>query len=202
MKTIVVIALAALCLLLQGCFITNLPGFYSGYKKLGPAEQERIRFIPSGQPIPSASGNLIYAVNGQSLLRTLPPQDTTLVYLWSPHCHSPNCASLQSVQDICTRKGYQLYVVAEYYDMASINLQPKLAKPLLAVNQQFYKTDYCQKYARLFQADLAQGARVPDSLKYARFYLLAGSRFVRAVNALPDAQPQFPSFRAPALSRW
>jgi hypothetical protein len=112
-----------------------------------------------------------------------------------------NCASLQSAQDVCTRKGYQLYVVAEYYDLERINLQPMLAKPLLAINQQHYKADYCPKYARLFQADLAQGARLPDSLKYARFYVLAGSRFVRAVNALPDTQPQFPSFRGPELGR-
>ena len=105
------------------------------------------------------------------------------------------------MQDVCTRKGYQLYVVAEYYDMASINRQPPLAQPLLAVNQQVYKTDYCNKYSRLFQADLAQGARVPDSLKYARFYVLAGKQFVRAANALPGAQPQFPSFRGPGLGQ-
>jgi hypothetical protein len=188
-------------LLLQSCIITNSPGFYSGYKKLAPAEQGRIRFIPNGQPIPAADGRLIYAVTGPSLLRSLPPSDTTVVYLWSPHCHGANCASLQSAQNVCTRNGYQLYVVAEYYDMASINLQPALAKPLLAVNQQHYKADYCPKYVRLFQADLAQGARVPDSLKYARFYVLAGSRFVRAVNALPGAQPQFPSFRGPGLGQ-
>lgn len=197
MKTL--LAAVVVLALLPGCIITNTPGFYSGYKKLAPADQERIRFVAAGQPIPAASGRLIYAVTGQSLLQALPPHDTTLVYVWGPRCHGQSCASLLSVQDLCTRKSYQLRVVAEYYDMEQINLQPPLAQPLLAVNQQAYKTDYCNKYTQRFVADLTQGAQLPDSLKYARYYMMAGGRLVRAINILPNTQPQFSIFRAPGL---
>lgn len=179
-------------LLVQGCAITNSPGFHSGYKKLPATEQEKIRFIPANQAIPEVSGRLIYAVNARSLLNAMQPSDSTLVYVWAPHCHSGNCASLQSVQDICRQKGYQLYVVAEYFaDMEQINLQPTLDKPLLAINYQNYKTDYCPKYTSLFEAELRQGQQLPDHLKYVRFFLFKGSQFVKAIDTLQGTQPQF-----------
>lgn len=185
-------AIISVALLAQSCAITNSPGFHSGYKKLPAMEQEKIRFIPANQAIPEASGRLIYAVNARSLLNAMQPGDSTLVYVWSPYCHGSNCASLQSVQDICRQKGYQLYVVAEYFaDMEQINLQPTLDKPLLAINHQVYKSDYCPKYTRLFEAELRQGAQLPDSLQYARFYLFKGSHFVKAIDTLQGTQPQF-----------
>ncbi|MBO2007947.1 hypothetical protein [Hymenobacter negativus] len=186
--------LAVICvaLLTQACTITNSPGFHSGYKKLPAAEREKIRFIPANQAIPVANGRLIYAVNARSLLNAMPPGDSTLVYVWAPHCHGSNCASLQSVQDICRHKGYQLYVVAEYFaDMAQIKLQPTLDKPLLAINYPVYKSDYCPKYTSLFETELRQGQPLPDSVKYARFYLFKGSHFVKAINTLRGTQPQF-----------
>jgi hypothetical protein len=179
-------------LLLQGCVIASAPGFHSGYKKLPTTEQEKIRFIPANQAIPAASGRLIYAVNAGSLLNAMQPNDSTLVYVWAPHCHGSNCASLQSVQDVCRQKGYQLFVVAEYFaDMAQINLQPTLNQPLLAINHQVYKSDYCPRYTNLFEAELRQGQSLPDSVKYARFYLFKGRHFARAIDKLEGAQPQF-----------
>jgi hypothetical protein len=190
MKALATIIGAAL--LLQGCVIANTPGFYSGYKKLPATEQEKIRFIPANQPIPEASGRMLYAVNAQSLLNAIQQSDSTLVYTWAPHCHNSSCASLQSVQDICRQKGYQFYAVAEYFaDMEQINLQPTLDKPLLAINYQVYKTDYCPKYTNLFKADLRQGQQLPDSLQNARFYLFKGRHFIKAINTLQGAQPQF-----------
>jgi hypothetical protein len=185
---------AVICaaLLTQGCAITNSPGFHSGYKKLPAAEREKIRFVPANQSIPAANGRLIYAVNARSLLDAMQPGDSTLVYVWAPHCHGNNCASIQSVQEICHQKGYQLYVVAEYFaDMEQINLQPTLDKPLLAINHQIYKTDYCPKYTSLFEAELRQGQPLPDHLKYARFFLLKGSQFVKAIDTLQGTKPQF-----------
>lgn len=168
--------------LLPGCVITNTPGFYSGYRKLTPAQQEQVRLVPPGKPLPDTDSNLLYAVHAESLLREIQRNDTTLVYRWSPNCHSSICASLQSVQSICRGKGYQLYVVADYYDMEQISLQPKLDHPLLAINHKSYGTDYCPKYSRLFAAGLRQGQQLPDSVKYARYYLFHGSRFVRAIH--------------------
>lgn len=199
MKALLVSLLAAGSVL-SSCVITRAPGFHSGYERLTSAQQEGIRFVPAGQPIPGATSRLIYAVEAQSLLRALRDHDTTMVYMWGPRCHSSNCASLQSVQSICDKKGYRLYVVAQYYDMEQINLQPLIEKPLLTVDHRFYKSNYCDKYTRLFTDDLRQGKQLPDSLKYARYYLFGKGHFVRAANALADAQSQFP-FRAPETLR-
>jgi hypothetical protein len=99
------------------------------------------------------------------------------------------------VQDLCSRKGYQFQAVAEYYaDMQQINRQPRLQHPLLAINQRIYKTDYCNKYTALFESELRQGQPLPDSVRYARYYIFKGSSFVRAQNALADVRPQFPSY--------
>jgi hypothetical protein len=189
---IALLAIVSAVLLLQGCAITNSPGFHSGYKKLLAAERDKIRFIAANQAIPKASGRLIYAVNARSLLDAMQPGDSTLIYVWGPHCHGNNCASLQSVQDICHQKGYQLYVVAEYFaDMEQINLQPTLDRQLLAINYQVYKTDYCPKYTSLFEAELRQGQPLPESVEYPRFYLFKGSHFVKAIVTLEGAKPQF-----------
>lgn len=191
MKTILLCLLAGL--LFSGCVITHSPGFHSGYERLTPAQRTQIHFVPVGQAIPPPNGRVIYAVAARSLLQAMPRADTTLVYLWGPRCHSQQCASLQSVQVVCNQRGYQLYVVAEYYDLAQINLQAPLQHPLLAIDHQFYRTNYCPKYSRLFAAELRQGTPLPVDTQYARYYVFTGNRFVKALNALADASPQFPS---------
>jgi hypothetical protein len=189
-------------LLLSSCVITRSPGFYSGYDRLPPKEQAKIRFVSANQPIPEGNDQIIYAVNARSLLHTLSSRDTTLVYIWGPHCHSAYCASLQSVQDLCHRKGYQFQAVAEYYaDMQQINGQPRLQNPLVAINQRSYKTDYCDKYTALFESELRQGQPLPDSVRHARYYIFKGSTFVRAQNALAEVTPQFPSYTPQPLSK-
>lgn len=197
---------AAVTLLLLGllpsCVITRSPGFYSGYDRLPPKEQAKIRFVAANQPIPATNDQFIYAVNAQSLLQALNARDTTLVYIWAPHCHGTQCASLQSVQDLCHRKGYQFRAVAEYYaDMQQINGQPRLQNPLVAINQRIYKTDYCNKYTALFKTELRRGQPLPDSVQYARYYVFKGSTFVRAQNALADVTPQFPSYAPSPLRK-
>ncbi|MDO7846808.1 hypothetical protein Q5H92_10605 [Hymenobacter sp. M29] len=185
-------SLLSLALLLPGCVITHSPGFHSGYRRLPAAEQEKIRFLPAHAPWPATADGYLYAVTAQSLLQALPVGETTLVYLWAPHCHGRGCASLQGVEADCRRQGYRFQAVAEYYaDLAQIKLQPPLQRPLLAINHPYYRSDYCQKYARLFQAELRQGQPLPDSLEHARYYVFQGRTFVRALNALPGVPPQF-----------
>jgi hypothetical protein len=188
-------------LALTSCIITNTPGFHSGYEKLSAVEQERVQFVAIGQPVLETNHQLIYAVTAKNLLGAMQRGDTTLVYIWSPRCYGRQCASLQSVQSICTKKGYHLYVVAEYYDMEQINLQPLTESPLLTINHLRYKTDFCGKYTRLFTNELRQGKQIPDSIRYARYYLFRGSIFVRAMNSLAESTPQFPLWQTGTLRK-
>lgn len=170
---------------LPGCIITDTPGFYSGYKKLPAAERAKIRLLPAGAAIPAGNHGFIYAVDAGSLLQAIKGHDSTLVYIWGPHCHSAHCASLLAARSACNSKGYQLYVVAQYYaDMEEISLQPQLDRPLLAINHKSYGTDYCPKYTRRFEAALRQGQKLPDSTRYSRYYLFHRGRFVRALDHL------------------
>ena len=187
--------------LLSGCIITRSPGFHSGYRRLPAQEQETIRFLPADAPLPTDADGHLYAVTAQSLLRALPADNTTLVYLWSPHCRGRYCASLQSVEADCHRNGYEFQAVAAYYaDLVQIKLQAPLQHPLLAINHRYYRSDYCRKYARLFQAALRLDRPLPDSLQHAQYYVFHGRTFVRALNALPGVPSQ--PLLAPPLRRF
>lgn len=180
MKAIVITFITSF--LFQGCIITNTPGFHSGYKKLTPEERKQIKFLSANEILPNENSKLIFAINAQSLLRSIQQKDTTLVYVWAPHCHSSGCISLISAQQACDNKGYNLVVVAEYYDIEEFSRQPILKNPLFIINHKYYKTDYCPKYSRLFSADLRQGIKLPDSTKYSRYYMFKGSKFIGARN--------------------
>jgi hypothetical protein len=39
---------------LGGGMITRTPGFYSGYKRLAPSEQQQIHFLPTRQLVPNS----------------------------------------------------------------------------------------------------------------------------------------------------
>lgn len=108
-----VLALLSGAFLLTGCVITHAPGFHSGYARLPDLERAKIRFLPVSEPISTVANGLLYAVTAQSLLQTLPANDTTLVYLWAPYCHGRGCASLQSVEERCRRQGYRFQAVVE-----------------------------------------------------------------------------------------
>ena len=171
-------------LFLQGCVITNSPGFHSGYEKLTVSERARIQFVPPNQPLAATNGSLCYAVEANNILNSVHKMDTTLVYTWSPVCHSKVCLPLQNVQAYCTRKGYNLYVVAEYYDVQRMDMQPQLKNPLLVINHKYYHSDYCPRYTKLFDYALRRGQAVPDSAKYFRYYLFSGNTFIRAVRTI------------------
>lgn len=171
---------------IQSCIITNTPGFYSGYKKLTSNDQARIQFIPLNQAIPDTNKNLIYAVNAQSVLKSIQNKDTSVVYIWGPRCRSRFCLSLKSVQEECSNKGYNLLVVAEYYDTTSFKQCPQLNNPLISINHKFYKTDYCQKYTSLFTNELRQGKQISDSCSYYRYLMFNGSHFIRMQKTLGE----------------
>lgn len=183
MKTCTTILLLAL--LLQGCISIKSPSLDSGYNKLSSAEQGQVVFLSANQQIPDTGKHLIYAVNAQNIFNTIKDTDTTVVYVWSPHCRGENCVSLRVTQQACNKKGYNLLVVAEVYDMAAFNRQKiLLANPLLSINHKHYGTDFNLKYPKLFKKELLQGATLPDSTQYGRYYLFCKNKFVTKTEAL------------------
>jgi hypothetical protein len=170
-------ALTIVCLLLlyatlESCIITKTPGFYSGYKRLDVATQKSIVFMDKESDflIKRPHDTLIYAINGKQLLHHLKNRDTTLVYFFSPNCGSNVCVPISSMANFCAERGYGLFVIIEYYDDLAITRSSNANRvPLYAINHMYYKTDYCNKYIKMFYKDLLGVAKMSGSGRYLLF---------------------------------
>ena len=162
------------CFILQGCFITNTPGFYSGFSKLTPVEKEIIIFTePDFKICKLDKDSFVYAINGKQLLECVKLKDSAIVYLWSPNCHGDKCYSLNLVQEYCTKNNYSLFVIAEYYDIKKINLQKQYlnTSPMFSINEKYYKTHYCNKYFKLFLTDLLVNKIINKKDMYNNYFI-------------------------------
>lgn len=168
---------------LAGCFITNSPGFYSGYKKLDADERQSVVVTGAASPVCSIENDRrIYAINGAQLLTCLKDNDTSVVYFWSPNCHSDVCISTSAAQYYCDKRKYKLYVVAEYYDLPKMKQQNTNAAPMYSINSRFYGTDYCNKYTARFAKELAGRTRLSKNDLFNRFFFFKGDQLVHTAS--------------------
>ncbi len=155
-----------------GCFITNTPGFYSGYKKINSDQKQNIVFAEDGLDVCNLKNDKkIYAITANHLLNCLQNNDSTIVYFWEPNCSSKSCVLLDAAQNYCDRNNYNLYVITEYYDLEKIDAQNNAALSLFSINHQYYKTDYCNKYVKLFSRELTKSRKISKEEDYFRYYV-------------------------------
>lgn len=160
---------------LSSCVIVDTPGFFSGYKDLSKEEKQQVVFTPPKDDIcDKTNDKKIYAITGKQLLNCIKGYDTTVVYLWSPHCSSDACVTMQAAQRYCDKMNYKLYIVAEYYDMDMMTKQHTIPAPLFIANHKYYKANYCGKYNRRFTNDLLNGKTLNKEEKYSRFLFFKG----------------------------
>lgn len=174
------------CLFLTSCVIVNTPGFYSGYKKLSPEQKQTIAFVDGQENKPLCSMDkpaTLYAITAKQLQGCLNENLASVVYFWSPHCHAKSCISLGAAENYCLRHNYKLFIVAEYYDMEQLQLQTNV-QPVFFINHIYYKTDYCNKYIRLFTNELLENQHVNKEQKQKRFLFFNGSKFTEARDSL------------------
>ena len=172
-------------LLFSGCFITNTPGFYSGYKKLSEQEKNTIEFTQNEQYSFDDTAK-IYAITGTQLSELLKKNDSTVVYLYGPNCSSKNCVSIPYANKLCEEKNYKLIVIIEYYNFEVFAAQHINNFNSFAINHFYYKTDYVQKYVRLFKADLLGNYKLPKEKAYYRFLKFNNDKLVNAVYSLEE----------------
>ena len=172
---------------LQACAIVRTPGFNSGYKRLTAEEQKQICFVSSVEEIPNQNDGRIMAVTAEQLSVLLKKNGTTLLYLWSPHCSSSVCVSLKAVQDYCDQANLSLNVLTEYYTDAFTQIE-FLSRPMLIVNEFYYKTSYCNSYMKRFLSEL-----IPDDKRESdsnhRFLLFSKGSFVQSYERMEDVFP-------------
>ncbi|MBR4136115.1 MAG: hypothetical protein IKU03_06885 [Bacteroidales bacterium] len=171
----------------QACAIFRTPGFTSGYKRLTAEEQKRVCYVSSVEEIPDKNNGRIMAVTAEQLSALLKNNDTTLLYLWSPHCSSSSCVSLKAIQDYCGQAHLPLWVLTEYYTDAFTQIE-FLSRPMLSVNEFRYKTNYCNSYMKRFLSEL-----IPDDKRESnsnhRFLLFSRGSFVQSYDRIEDVIP-------------
>ncbi len=166
-------------LFLSSCFLTNTPGFYSGYDRLSDSEKKTIFFTDKDSGICNLDNNdKIYAITGKQLRTCLSKNDTSVVYFWGPNCSSKVCILISACQNYCTLKNYNLYVVADYYDMDKMRNQNVSNFPMLVANQKYYKKEYANGINRRFKKDLLHGEKLKKEDKYDRFLLFKGDKLI------------------------
>ena len=171
----------------QACAIFRTPGFNSGYKQLTADEQKRVCFVSSVEEIPDRNDGRIMAVTAEQLSALLKKNDTTLLYVWSPHCSSSSCVSLKAVQDYCDQANLPLWVLTEYYTDAFTQIE-FLSRPMLSVNEFHYKTSYCNSYMKRFLSELIPN-NTNQSVPHHRFLLFSNERFVQSYEKMEDVFP-------------
>lgn len=182
-----VLVFLALIVLFHACAIMHTPGFNSGYKRLTADEQKRVCFVSSVEEIPDRNDGRIMAVTAEQLSALLKKNDTTLLYVWSPHCSSSSCVSLKAVQDYCDQANLPLYVLTEYFTDA-FTQNEFLSRPMLSVNEFHYKTSYCNSYMKRFLSEL-----IPDDKRESdsnhRFLLFSNEHFEQSYEKIEDIFP-------------
>lgn len=166
----------------QSCAIVRTPGFNSGYKRLTAEEQKRVCFVSSVEEIPDHNDGRIMAVTAEQLSAVLKKSDTTLLYLWSPHCSSSSCVSLIAVQDYCDQANLPVYVLTEYYTDA-FTQNEFLSRPMLSVNEFHYKSSYCNSYMKRFLSELIPDDKRENDSNH-RFLLFSKGSFVKSYESI------------------
>lgn len=182
-----VLVFLSLIVLFQACAIIHTPGFNSGYKRLPTDEQGKICFVSSVDEIPDQNNGKIMAITANQLSVLLARSGNTLLYLWSPHCSSSVCIPLKTIQDFCDSVNLNLYVLTEYYTDAFLQNE-FLSRPMLSVNEFYYKTSYCNSYMKRFLSELIPNDQL-QSVSHHRFLLFSNEHLVQSYEKAEDIFP-------------
>ncbi len=165
--------------------ITESHGFYIGYETLSEKEIEQVVFVDPKEAISDLENDQkIYAINGKQLKDCISKSDTSVVYIWGPRCHGSACISILSCQKYCSENNYDLFVVADYYDMEMMEIQNHSKSPIFIANHQYYNKRYCQKLTQLFLKELVGPDFEGQENELGRFLLFDKGEFVNGKQDL------------------
>lgn len=150
----------------------NVKGLTSGYKKLSTAEKQLICNYPSEKACQFIN------INGKQMVEKLQKDSFALVHIWVPHCKGPNCFPLKYYRDYAKKKNCSLYIVADSYDMESIDEQITTADTIYFIDPKYYETNFRFGYTKKFINDLVNNKPIHDSLKYASYFYYRKGVFV------------------------
>jgi hypothetical protein len=162
----------------------SINGFYSGYKKLSAVQKNQIIKVNNSSSCDIKNNDKIHMISTEQLRSCLKRNEKSLIYQWSPNCHSDVCILISACQDYCNQNGLELYVIAEYYDWDKMQGQNVAKRPIFTLEHNYYKTDYVLKYNRLFLQDLAPNNPLVGKKEYGRFLFFKKDMLVERRNRL------------------
>lgn len=168
-------------LFFNSCVITYTPGFYSGYSRLTDKEKSLIIFSQIKNDICSFQNEAkIIAITGTQLKDCISTQNKSLVYFWSPNCFSDRCYSINLIQDYCINNNLTFFIVAEYYDFAKMRQEIDKLEffPLFSINEKYYKTQYCNKYNKLFKKDLLKNQNYQKNVLHSNIFVFENGKLL------------------------
>jgi len=96
----------------------------------------------------------VFLIQGSSLKKCINNYESAIIYMWKPKCKGEYCYELGLLQDICTAKRIELFVVSQYFDTKSMLIKYNIDRPVFGVDTEHYKTNLTEKYLSRFIYDL------------------------------------------------
>ncbi|MBK8487000.1 MAG: hypothetical protein WAU21_04160 [Chitinophagales bacterium] len=181
---IIVTVLITSCFLFSACQINGtsqgLIGYYNKTKDLSP--DLLVEDYPEENlcNVKNDSVPQIYIVNGIALKKCISQSSEALLYIWSPHCKGKYCYSFDLLQEYCTNKKLELFIVAEYYDYDLMNKNYIIDKPIFGIDTKHYHTQFTSQYRSKFIFDLTQ----QNQYFQGNFFYFQEGIFIKSVENL------------------
>lgn len=170
-------------IILSSCSINgNLQGLYSYYNRTTKESPNLIIDSDSAIKYCELKNDgiaKIYPINGLQLNECLKRQDKSIVFVWSPNCKGKFCYSLNAVQETCDENNMELFIVAEYYDDAKMQIDYVIKRPIFGIDTKYYKTNLTSKYMSKFLLDVTA-----KETTNGRFLKFKGDKFQQSFSYL------------------
>lgn len=172
--------------LLNSCaFKGSFGGLVSCYKKTNKEAPSLIKPLPKEASLCdyNYSDSLkVIKTNALKLKKCLQEEEKAFVYSWNINCSSELCFDLELLQAACHKKGYSLFIVAQYYDTEGMLKNHELQFPIIGIDTKYYKSNFTDKYLKRFKRELT-GEKEEF---WERLMYFEKGKFIKAVDRIEE----------------
>lgn len=150
-----IVCIGLILIMFDSCSIQgSLGGFRSEYKQ--SKDSLKLLFWDDNQSCihNNIAHDVLQVIDGSDLKKCLQDNDKSVVYLWNPNCPGSLCFPLNYIQEKCDSAGYELFVVAKYFDVEIPEKIYRTKNTIFAINTLHYKSQIMSIYLKRFLKDL------------------------------------------------
>lgn len=189
-KSLFILFVFAAAIFSSCSFNGTLQGLFSYYNKT--KQDSEINFVEFSsfedcKKLLSDSASILVA-NGKEIKNCLSKYQNSVVYIWTPKCKGKYCYSLNLLQETCNQKGYELFIVAEYFDAYYMSKYYEITHPIIGIDVKFYKTNLTSKYLSKFIFELTDGKYKYDikNDSYCNFLCFANGELKKTIMSIEE----------------